>query len=349
MRLFLLGFYGYDNIGDEALLAAIVKSLAKGDDFSFKVLSYNAKKTAQMHAVEAVSRGKNFGVVKHIVNSDAIVVGGGSILQDVTSSKSLFYYVSILLISKLFGKKIYLLGNGFGPITRRHNRWFLKRFIPHIDGVVARDQQSYESYRRYGCKRLYNGVDCVFSLELPESAAGADRYVAIALRPWRNIEAVMEALKSLIPELNASGYKVKLVPMKGPDDVEQMRALCEIGEATTLVDNDLNDIVAAIGGARLLIGMRLHALILAAVLKTPFVAISYDPKIESFTEQLLSCAPLTVDAVDDAALKARVFDALERHGEAVQQLDRALLHNRQIAREQIEVFKEWVNQNGRTS
>ncbi len=348
MRLFLLGFYGYDNIGDEALLAAILGALDRADDYSFKVLSYNAKKTEQTHGVQAVSRGKNFGIVRHIVDSDAIVVGGGSILQDITSSKSLFYYSGILLLSKVLKKQIYLLGNGFGPITKRHNRWFLKRFIPHIDGVVARDQASYEAYRTYGCKRLFNGVDCVFGLDLAEfkthNSASQEPYVAIALRPWRGIERVMTALQRLIPQLNAMGYKVKLVPMKAPDDVAQMRALCQIGDATTMVKNNLQDIVQAIDGARLLIGMRLHALILAAVLATPSVAISYDPKIESFMQQLLSRSPLTVETTTAEALKARVLVALDCHAEEVERLDKAVAVNRRIAREQIEVFKGWVNQ-----
>ncbi len=348
MRLFLLGFYGYDNIGDEALLAAILKSLDKADDFSFKVLSYNAKKTEQTHGVGAVSRGKNFGVVKQILNSDAIVVGGGSILQDITSSKSLFYYSGILLLSKIFRKQIYLLGNGFGPITRRHNRFFLKRFIPHIDGVIARDRASYEAYLAYGCKRLYSGVDCVFGLNLAEFVVDnnvpSEPYVAIALRPWCGVERVMRALEVLIPALNASGYKVKLVPMKGPDDADQMRALCEIGDGTTMVKNDLPDIVQAIAGAHLLIGMRLHALILAAVMATPFVAISYDPKIESFMQQLLSRDPLTVETTSAEALRSCTFDLLERHDEEVTLLGKAVQRNRQVAREQIEVFKGWVNQ-----
>ncbi len=350
MRIFLLGFYGYDNIGDEVLLASILDAL-RSSDVEFKVLSYNAKKTEQAHAVTAVSRGKNFGVIKQIANSDVIVVGGGSILQDITSSKSFFYYMSILLIGKLLGKRIYLLGNGFGPINRWYNRRLLKWFIPSIDGVVARDAESFQAYRDYHCKRLYQGVDCAFDYRrAPTDVVNQPPYVAIALRPWPNSAAIRMVLEQYIPHLNKLGYAVKLVAMKAPEDSAEMASLTQIGRNTELVQHGINEVLTALKGAKLLIGMRLHALILAALLGTPFVAVSYDPKINSFIKQLLDRPALSVDLIDYQALDNQVMQILNNYQAEQEKLLTAVERNRRNAAQQIDVIKDWmVQSDGRTS
>ncbi len=342
MRIFLLGFYGYDNLGDEVLLASILKSLSE-QNYAFKVLSYNAKKTTDVHHVTAVSRGKNLGIVKQIASSDVIIVGGGSILQDITSSKSFFYYMSILTIGKLLGKPVYLLGNGFGPITKWYNKHWLKWFMPHINGVVARDQEAYQAYLNYGCKNVFNGVDCAFDY-LPQLAESKSEppYVAIALRPWRHSDQTMQILSQYILRLNQLGYRVKLIAMKAPDDIRQMQSLVEIGENTVAVAHNLTEVLAAIKGAKLLIGMRLHALILGALVGTPIVAISYDPKIESFMKQLLNRSTLDLKSISFEAVDQRVMAILNNYDQEKETLEKAVAINRGVAKQQIEIIKKWM-------
>ncbi len=344
MRIFLLGFYGYDNIGDEVLLASILKSLSE-QKYTFKVLSYNAKKTTAVHNVTAVSRGKNIGIIKQIADSDVIIVGGGSILQDITSSKSFFYYMSILTIGKILGKRVYLLGNGFGPVTKRFNQRLLKWLMPHIDGVIARDDDAYQAYLNYGCKNVFNGVDCAFDYQPHLSEKGSEApFVAIALRPWQHSEQTMLALQRYIVRLNQLGYRVKLVAMKAPDDVRQMQPLVGIGDNTVAVAHDLRDVLAAIKGAKLLIGMRLHALILAAAMGTPIVAISYDPKIESFMKQLLNRQALDLQSISFEAIDTGVMAILDHYEQEKAHLAKAVADNRSIAKQQIEIIKNWMEQ-----
>ncbi len=348
MKIFLLGFYGYDNLGDEVLLASILDAL-RADYNQFKVLSYNAKKTAQTHAVTAVSRRKNIGVIREIADSDVIIVGGGSILQDITSSKSFFYYIGILFTGKLLGKRVYLLGNGFGPVNRGFNRRFLKWFIPRIDGVVARDDASYRAYQEYGCRRLFSGVDCAFGyrsgqLKVPNEPP----YVVISLRPWRNSKALRELIKAYIPQLNQMGYGVKLLAMKQPDDALEMQSLCQVGDNTQLLTHDIATTMAALKGAKFLIGMRLHALILAAVVGTPFVALSYDPKIDGFVKQLKLAPALPVAAIERSDLDDAIRQLLADYDCRRRRLAAAVADNRRLAQRQIEVIKEWMEQYGRT-
>ena len=47
-----------------------------------------------------------------------------------------------------------------------------------------------------------------------------------------------------------------------------------------------------------MIGMRLHALVFAAVMQTPLLAISYDPKVDSFVNAIGEKPIGTVEKID---------------------------------------------------
>lgn len=323
MKLFLLGYYGYGNIGDEALLTSILTSLKQDGRYTFKVLSYNAQKTSQDNQVEAVSRGKNINLIRHIVKSDVLIVGGGSIIQDVTSSKSLYYYLSLLFLGKLFGKRVIMLGNGYGPVNKWYNRAIASLIIKKIDCIVARDEQSYQHFIDSGAKKVYNGVDCAFNLNTSavKPLLKARPYVAISLRPWRKMGMTMRVIVQLISDLNQRGYDTVLVAMKSPDDDKQMASLLDLGAHVHLVTEEMDAVLSALRGAKLVIAMRLHALILATMVGRPIIAISYDPKIDSFIDQVFGRTPCSTETIDYQIM----MDQIE------QLLDDSTIHRQKIA------------------
>lgn len=337
MKLFLLGYYGYGNIGDEALLASILALLKQGERYTFKVLSYNAQKTAQDNQVEAVSRGKNINLIRHIAKSDVLIVGGGSIIQDVTSSKSLYYYLSLLFLGKLFGKRVILLGNGYGPVNKWYNRAIASLIIKHIDCIVARDEQSYQHFIDSGAKRVYNGVDCAFSLDAStvKPLLKARPYIAISLRPWRKMDRTMQVIRQLILELDQRGYDTVLIAMKSPDDDKQMSPLLDLGSHVHLVSEDMDAVLAALRGAELVIAMRLHALILAAMVGSPIIAISYDPKIDSFIDQVFAEKPCSIATIDYQTMLNQVTQLLDNATEHRQKIAALVEKNGTEAAEQI--------------
>ena len=123
VNILISGYYGFDNIGDESILRTLVSSLLEHiPDCSLTVLSHNPTSTREKYGVEAVDRMSPMAILRAVKKCDMLISGGGSLLQDVTSSKSLHYYLSIIRCAEFFHKKVFIYSQGIGPIDRPGNR-----------------------------------------------------------------------------------------------------------------------------------------------------------------------------------------------------------------------------------
>ena len=120
------GYHGFANSGDEALLWAILNTLKqKSPDISVTVLSKTPEETARDYGVKSVNRYNFFKIKKEMKQAKMLIFGGGSLLQDVTSSKSLKYYLMIIALAERCGLKTMLYANGIGFVMTAIE--FLKR------------------------------------------------------------------------------------------------------------------------------------------------------------------------------------------------------------------------------
>ena len=98
-KVLLSGYYGFDNSGDDAILKAIIKDLKENESsIDIVVLSKNPEKTREVYKVKAVDRFNLLEVYRAMKATDLFISGGGSLLQDVTSSRSLWYYLMTMEI-----------------------------------------------------------------------------------------------------------------------------------------------------------------------------------------------------------------------------------------------------------
>ena len=128
-KILISGYYGFSNAGDEAMLTAIVTSLKQqAPQVELTVISGHPEVTARLHPVKAIHRFNLWGILRAMAGTDLLLSGGGSLLQNVTSRMSLYYYLSIIGLAGLLGKKIMLFAQGIGPIRGRFSR-FLTRLV----------------------------------------------------------------------------------------------------------------------------------------------------------------------------------------------------------------------------
>lgn len=136
------GYYGYENFGDELILDVLLEHL-KSLNLDITVLSGNIDYTMSRNCVKAVNRFDIKRVISEIKSSDVLISGGGSLLQDVTSFKSLIYYLFIISLGILFNKKVIIFAQGIGPIKNKFGKIMTKLLLKQCYYVSVRDENSY--------------------------------------------------------------------------------------------------------------------------------------------------------------------------------------------------------------
>ena len=108
-RILISGYYGFNNAGDEAILRLMIDNLrARCPEAGLTILSHNPEDTARRYGVRSVNRMNPFLILREILHCDLLISGGGSLLQDATSQRSLLYYLSILNLAQALHKKTFI-------------------------------------------------------------------------------------------------------------------------------------------------------------------------------------------------------------------------------------------------
>jgi polysaccharide pyruvyl transferase CsaB len=309
LKIALSGYYGFDNAGDEALLSAITSTIKKyAAEAEFVVFSGHPEKTRELHGIRAVHYMNPLQLSRELFTADLLISGGGSIFQDVTSARSLPYYISVVALSKLLRKPVVFYAQGVGPINRRFSRFLMRLVGNRVDLITLRDEASASFLKELGITRppLKVTADPVFSLQsgaaeqeamrcLLQGREVSGQLIGISVRNWPGLEEQERELGHLLDNLVLQGYKIIFIPLAYPEDLTACRRLMGLmREDALLIDRKLSsrEHLALISMLELVISVRLHALIFAASQGVPFAGISYDPKIDAFLE-LFGLLPLS--------------------------------------------------------
>lgn len=295
MRVLILGYYGFGNLGDEAILQAILQELKTRFPKSTSVLLYPEE--ISMEGVEVISRTSPSAILKGLLKCDLLLCGGGSLLQDITSKKSLLYYLGIMSLALLLRKKVFILGQGIGPIRSKWGTSLTSRILNRASFVSLRDTASLNLLRQLNIleKKLHLGADLSLLLKPIEKKKAQEllkregfslreKGLALSFRPWQN----EEFYHLLIPYIQAFSKEYGMVPVFFPFYPDQdlplgERLMADLRDGIIIRGTYTpQELMGMIREMDLLVGVRLHSLIFAARTLVPFVGISYDPKVEGF-------------------------------------------------------------------
>lgn len=262
------------------------------------VLSSNPKRTKETHNVHAIKRWSPVSLVRYMKKTDLLISGGGGLLQDRTSTLSLWYYLGIIYLARIFGVPVYVLGQGIGPIDKKYNEYLLAKTASMIEGFLVRDSRSVDLLNSFGRKEgIIKGSDLAFLLSRDEENSRncfphPDReIVAAALRDdVRGRTDVVRAVSSGLDMLHQN-YEVSIILFSSHSPADRQinadlqsstDAPCNIIDVGHLSPTQL---VQMIQDVDIMIAGRLHTLIFSFMGGVPVQGISYDPKMDSLIKE----------------------------------------------------------------
>ncbi|NJR50053.1 MAG: polysaccharide pyruvyl transferase CsaB [Leptolyngbyaceae cyanobacterium CSU_1_3] len=290
MRAVLCGYYGMGNGGDEALLASLLQMLP--DDVTPIVLSGNPDQTRDRYGVECCDRTSPLAVFKALRRADALIWGGGSLMQDATSALSPIYYAGLMKLSQWMGLTTIAWAQGVGPLNRPLTRWLAKQAFSSCDGVSVRDRGSAALLSEWQVPFVL-APDPVWAME-SEPVPGlwnlpAPR-VAVNLRTHRLLTPDRLALltRALIDFQKATQTYLILLPFQKSQDLAIAQAIQPQlpGVSKILMLEDPQTLKGVFRGVEMAIAMRFHGLIMAAEEGCRCFALSYDPKVSQLMTDL---------------------------------------------------------------
>lgn len=303
-NVLISGYYGFNNSGDEAILLSMYNNIEKmGDNIDITILSKNPEETKDKFNVEVIPRFNFFKVIKSLKKCDVLLSGGGSLLQDTTSTRSLIYYLSIILGAKFFRKKVMLYANGIGPVSKNVNRNLVKWVVSKANVITLREESSYEELINMGVKnkKSFITADPVFtmdaiskekSLEILDSiGVPTDKgFVGISVRNWKNLENFSDELAKTCDYIKETYDKtIVFITMQVPNDIDiSEKVQSKMKFKSYILKNNYSpfEIMGIISLMDFILSMRLHTLIFAARQNIPLIGFIYDPKIEYYLKKL---------------------------------------------------------------
>jgi len=308
MNIIISGYYGFDNIGDEAVLLGLITRIkAEKPDAYITVLSANPKRTEELYGVHAINRNDRIMFSRMLKDADLFISGGGSLIQDVTSWRSPLYYLYVIHLALKFRVRSVIVCQGVGPLRRNFIRKWTKKVLNRLPYISLRDEDSATLLKEIGVTspQIVVASDPALTFEVvkreridewwEENIGEENRAFGVALRGVAGVERgkFLEIIKTAAEKAKEKGEKLVFIPFFYEQDapfIEELTA--EVGlEANSYAFFDLPSITPTemmyfISKLNGLLAVRLHAIIFAAVTKTPTVALSYDPKVKSFCESV---------------------------------------------------------------
>ncbi len=332
----LSGYYGYNNGGDEALLAALLQMLPASVDPL--VLSSNPEQTAQRYGVKACDRKSLFTVIQAVKGAKAFVWGGGSLMQDATSALSPIYYGGLMSLAQGLHLKTVAWAQGIGPLQRYSSRWLAQQAFRHCTTVSVRDAASAALLSSWEVSNLV-APDPVWALEA-KPVKGLENLpaprVAVALRshPCLTSERLTNLTRALVSFQAATQTCLLLLPFQPSQDLAIAQSIQPQlpGPSQILVLEDPRELKGVFRGVEMAIAMRFHGLIMAAAEGCRCFALSYDPKVSQLMTELglpgwkLTELPKNTDTIYQAWLEHYTNGKGLPLEQTQSLVDRALMH-----------------------
>jgi len=335
ISIIISGYYGFDNCGDEAILLTMIHDFSKFiSRKKIVVLSANPQKTRNLYQVDAINRLNPFAIILKMTQASVFISGGGGLLQDVSGKGySILYYLSLIFLAHLFNIPSIIYAQGIGPIRQKFNKRLISWIFKTINLIIVRDEPSGNLLKELGIEgsMIEVNADPSFLLkkaEIPETINKKYRFNKISksdnIKNTKNIGIVLRKCKKFkenkknitedfakIADYLIDKYQANIffIPFQVDADLDFMKKIQKKMKSSSAIcieeEFRPDQMLSLFEKMDLVIGMRFHSIVFAALEEKPFIAIEYDPKVRylvnslDISEMLINIDQLTVKTIDN--------------------------------------------------
>jgi polysaccharide pyruvyl transferase CsaB len=310
-NILLLGAYGQNNLGDELLLYSFLNYI---DTKGYNVIcnSTNPEETGKKFGIKSFHTSDIKSLLKYLFKSKYVVFGGGSqfkTLPAVFQRRKESVLINILIVTiaaRLLFKKTYFISVGAGPLDTKFSRFLTKIIIVFSNKILLRDESSFELMKSVSNSKklvssgdgLYLSKNLIDEIIDTQSKKSVEKSVVISpnlhTKEENLAEVEIKALSEVANQLAKNGYKINLIPFqKGFTHVDDFVACERILEniedkskAEIVELKDEKDIFALMQKQKIIIGVRLHSIIIGSLCRVPVIAVCYDPKVAGYMKDM---------------------------------------------------------------
>ena len=321
----ICGAYGRGNAGDDAILEAILQEMRGIDpDMPVTVISKDPKSTCLTYRVRSVSR-MNIPAWRGAMKRAKLYINGvGSLIQDVTSRRSLWFYLHNIQSAKRSGCQVQMYGCGIGPVTRENHRKLAAEVLNRsVDAITLREPDSLDELRAMGVTQpeILLTADPALTLRrasddetdsvlLRAGIPPHGRYICFALRQWKGFEGkaplFAKAAKYAYETYGLTPVFAAVEKHQDPIAARQSAAGLDIPHYFLDDAGGAGTIIGALSRMELVVAMRLHALIFAAGQGIPLAGVVYDPKVSAFLRYIGQELFTDLDALTEENLREMI-------------------------------------------
>lgn len=275
-----LGYFGNGNIGDELILDGTLRSRKYKNPV---IISSNPWLHRDKYKVRAIFKYNFLSIILILFKTKELLIPGGGIFQDISSSRSLYYYLLFIILARVFGIKIVIKNVGIGPFINFYNKILTRHILKSASFLSVRDE---ESLKLINLKKAVLGHDTIYEIDQYYDKGTYVKNekinIGINLRKWQNINKVITDLGFALSEFkNRPDINFLLIPFSPADEKYLVKLYQHTGEFTFLVNTNPENIFTVINQCDICIGMRLHFTAIANFLHKNIINITYDAKCKN--------------------------------------------------------------------
>ena len=333
-KILLLGSYGRGNIGDDALLLAII-DLLKDAEVTINSASDNLLpveiKNKNISVIPTSGPGSLWKQLKTICTANIVAYGGGDLWVELYGDRfprlSLWKMLVVNLLARCLGKKVVYIGCGAG-LLKGFSLSLAKCSARLAHHIIAREQFTVDLLGIKEKSHVLPDATINFPITNYLKTNTKDETFVIGISilyhlpdPKNTFPKLVESINQVIGAFDGKKeIRFNLIPFYRNedhqfDDVWALRQLCQTTQSHNLSVSEnqpFSDVLNRLAECDLVIGTRLHANILSTTLGIPCVGISYRPKVKNFfLSQGLDKYVVDLDEIHN--LKVKVLACIDEY------------------------------------